>query len=282
MSQWPNDGERDPDHDPQQARSNARNPAPFPNDVIKLNILDPLAVALARAGFAEDALRLYKANRAMGVKPTWGLRVPRLSEIAEALARAGKFPEALQVAAQIPDDSIERLNAAYEIALEQVGANDFAGALRTISNSAGIPKKSGVERDLDGKIKSVTLRGKSIARANILRAIALAQMDKGNRKAALATLGQLRQLNDENADGAEPETLDLLGLGLNGISPMGESRQKLTPRVAQVELEAVLDEFPAARKTAGNLTSPIEKAQAFLFLGKTLLAAGRSPKRGRR
>lgn len=271
VSQWPNDGKWNPERDPPQV-VNGFHRAIRTNDVIRLETLDSLAIGLARAGYAEDALRLHQANRAIGANAKgWG--APSLSELGEALARAGKFPEALQVAARIREDSIERLSTAHEIALEQVRAGDFAGALQTISVHSGIPKKAAGARNFDGKITTVTPRGKTIAKADVLRAIGLAQLEKGNRTAALATLDALRRFNDENGDGAEQETNDLRGFGFNEVSRL--ALFKRTPRVAQVELEVALDELPAARKTAGNLISALEKAQAFFFLGKSLLAAGK-------
>ena len=261
VSKWPNKGNLDPATDPDL----------IPNSVDKLQTLDSIAVALARAGYAEDALRRYEANRAMKVEGT--TRSTVLLEMVEALANAGKFSEASKVAAQIANDSRYRLDAAYAIAIEQARVGDFAGALQTVSDTSTIPGKVAVQRDFTSGIKSVALHGKVIAKANVLLAIGLTQIANGNRKAALAILDDLRQLNEENGEAAEPETIDLRDIGSNGRSRWRLA--KLTPRVAQVQLEAGLDEFQAARKTAGNLTSAIEKAQAFLFLGKSLLAAGK-------
>jgi tetratricopeptide (TPR) repeat protein len=196
-----------------------------------------------------------------------------LVQMAEGLARADKFPEALQIAAQIANDATERLGAAYGIALEQVRAGDFAGARQTISDCPDMPKKAAARRDFAGENKSASQLSKSIAKANVLRAAGLAQLEKGDRQAALATLDELRQLSEQNADEAELETIDLGDIGHFG---RWTSRfTKFPPRLAQVDLEAALGEFEAARKTTSNLTSAIEKAQAFLFLGRSLLAAGK-------
>jgi RNA polymerase sigma factor (sigma-70 family) len=289
VSKWPNDGKRDPAHDdPQQQMVNGFYRAILPNDVMRLEVLDFIAIALARTGYAEDARRLYQSNRAEGVNRTMGTGISPLLEMAEGLAQADKIPEALQIAGQIPNESTQRLDAAYAIALKQVRLGDFTAALKTISDSSSIPQKSGVQRNFTDENKSATLRRKSIVRANVLRAIGLAQLDKGNRKAAFEALDALRRWNVEDAaDGEEPgvmpvdrfpflEAVDLEFLREISYTPPVHSRStKLSSRVAQVDLEAALGEFPAARKTAGNLTSASEKAKAFLFLGKHLLAAGK-------
>src|SRR5262249_50865848 len=159
-----------------------------------------------------DALRLHNANRAVKVNPAWGGQwgsgIAPLLGMAEGLAQADKIPDALHIATQIANDSAQRLNAAYAIALEQVRLGDFAGALQTVSDIPIIPAQPAVQRNFKGRARaetrSATQRDKAIVRANVARATGLAQLAKDDRKAALATLDKLRQWNQENAAGAEP------------------------------------------------------------------------------
>ncbi len=203
-----------------------------------------IAAAQARIGDLEDALKTVEAIHYPGQGDTrlgepFGNKGNALSAIARELARAGDFQGALKTAAQVlkSDKFTEEIRRL--IAMKQAEDGDFEGALKTAADLSSVQEK-----------------------ANVIRTIAVAQIEKGDRKGGQARLEELRRLNESSQDTARNTQSFSVSL-------------EFAPRTAQADIEARLGDFKEALKTAGNLTGARDKAQSLLAIGRQMLVVGK-------
>jgi RNA polymerase sigma factor (sigma-70 family) len=202
-----------------------------------------------------------------------------IQALAGAYARLGDMPKAMQLNELLKirkaTGSEYKANALPFIAYSQVQAGDFRAALETISKIDAPPHLKEFNRinilrriadkqidlgDLADATKTASELTNRQDRAEVLHTIALVQLEKGDRKGALATLEQIRQLS-KPAPANERKEID--GSNLNSSAP----------EVLQADLEARLGDFEGAQRTAAKLTAAKQKAQAFCDIGSQYLSA---------
>jgi RNA polymerase sigma factor (sigma-70 family) len=204
--------------------------------------LEALAAAYVRLGDLEDA---FKTSETMEALP-WGYfsrnKPNALQAIASAQAREGDFQGARETISR-PNFSDKpgsfRTVILGRIAENQIAKVDLPGALKTTADLINVQQK-----------------------ANVLLAIAGAQLNKGDRAAALDRLEEIRKLN-EPMPGKEKNT--------GGIAYLNAP----STLVVQADLEARLGDFQAAQKTASKLTEARDEVQALSAIGAQFLAAKR-------
>jgi tetratricopeptide (TPR) repeat protein len=208
---------------------------------------ESIAVAQARIGDLDRALKtvdaIHYGDPRIGdgeLAGSWGGGVnDPLEQIARELVQAGDFQGALKTAADARIRNKFKAEILRLIAEKQASNSDFEGAIKTAAQLSNLQEK-----------------------ANVIRDIAIVQIEKGDRNGGQARLEELRRLNESLQDTEKN-------------SESFSSPLEFATRTAQADIEARLGDFKEALKTAGNQTSARDKAQSLLAIGAQMLVAGK-------
>jgi tetratricopeptide (TPR) repeat protein len=202
-----------------------------------------------------------------------------LQGIAAAYVRLGDLEAALKI-----NDILKAIpwgfhsevmpSALPAIASELVKAGNYQGALTTISKLPSRPDLAEFQRqwvlrliferqlkteDLAGAIKIAVELTNRQQRANVLLAIASAQLKIGDRKGALERLEEIRKLSEPAPANEKKPAVAFVNAPVIGA--------------VQAELEAMLGDFESAGKTAASLATAKDKAEALCAIAAQYLAA---------
>ena len=178
-------------------------------------------------------------KRALEMAKRAGSQRQTITAIAAAQAKIGDVNGALQLADQLGGYKVEALR---DIAIAQAHAGDIEGALKTGTIIEwGQPK------------------------ATFLGAVAVAQAKAGDRKAAQATLQEIRRIADTLQKQTLPREI--------GRSFRMASLARVREQLAMAQLR--MGDLNAALQTAATIDSPYENAQVLLEIGTAQAAAGK-------
>jgi hypothetical protein len=233
------------------------------------------------SGDCQSDVFLRKARQAADRIAEQSERDYVLGEIAELLAKAGDFRNALQTSAAIEKQEIREYEV-QKVALLQAESGDFSGARESAARLSGlksyvlteIAKVQAQKGDIQGALQAVKELGPD-AREEIIGIQAMDQADSGNFSAAIATAAALQNKDDvlwaiamgQATLGQIPEALKT---GLRIQDP--DMRRYVPSAVASVRAEA--GDFEGALRIAKTLPST-EKVDIFLDIAAQQVKAGK-------
>src|SRR5262249_21863921 len=147
-----------------------------------------VAEALAKAKAKDDSAKTFEEAVEVAKQVKGSQRSHRLSNVAEAQARAGDVKGAKETADLIDDNLGNRDGALSKIAIAQAAARDLKGAEETITTVASDPWKGEAERALAaaqvkaGKLKEAAKTAEGITN-DLSRVVALLHVARAHRVA---------------------------------------------------------------------------------------------------